>query len=72
VSDSDTKKASLLWLILPIILFLVGGVIAYIALRKKDKRLGEICLVLGVGFTLLWWILNSYTNLFNDVLYPSF
>ena len=72
MSDSDTKKASLLWLILPIILFLVGGVIAYIALRKKDKRLGEICLVLGVGFTLLWWILNSYTNLFNDVLYPSF
>jgi cytochrome bd-type quinol oxidase subunit 1 len=40
------------WIVLAIAVGLIGGVIAYFVLRKHDKRMAEICLVIGMASTL--------------------
>ncbi len=51
-----TTKRSNFWYILPIVLGLLGGVIAYFVLRKSDSKKAKICLILGIGISAVWWI----------------
>lgn len=49
-----TTKRSNFWYILPIVLGLLGGVIAYFILRKSDSKKAKICLILGIGISVIW------------------
>jgi len=51
-----TTKRSNFWYILPIVLGLLGGVIAYFVLRKSDSKKAKICLIIGFGISTVWWI----------------
>jgi len=51
-----TTKRSNFWYILPIVLGLLGGVIAYFYLRKSDSKKAKICLVLGTGISVAYFI----------------
>jgi len=49
-----TTKRSNFWYILPIILGFLGGIIAYFVLRKSDQKKSKICLIIGIGISVLW------------------
>ena len=44
----NEKRRSRWWFLLPIFLTIVGGVIAYFALRRDDPQKAKNCLLLGV------------------------
>ena len=46
-------ERSKFWYLLPIVFGIVGGLIAYLVLRKSDSRKAKRCLIIGIVFTLL-------------------
>ncbi|HXV65847.1 MAG TPA: hypothetical protein VD731_01290 [Nitrosopumilaceae archaeon] len=42
------EKKSNFWFLLPILLGLIGGIIAFFVLRKDDPRKAKNCLYLGI------------------------
>ena len=44
------RQRSKAWYTLPILLHIIGGVIAYYAVRKDDPRLAKKCLKIGLIF----------------------
>ncbi|MFB5597832.1 MAG: hypothetical protein ACE5RJ_02290 [Nitrosopumilaceae archaeon] len=50
------------WIILSIVIGLVGGIIAYFVLKKHDKKVAEICLVIGMASTLFSVFVLPYLN----------
>ena len=49
-----TTKRSNFWYILPLVLGLLGGIIAYFVLRKSDSKKAKICLIIGIGISVIW------------------
>jgi len=45
----NRKKRSPLWYELPILLSIIGGIIAFVKIRKDDPKKAKICLILGIG-----------------------
>ena len=45
------QQRSRWWYLVPLLLAIVGGVVAYFAVRRDDPRLARNCLVLGVALT---------------------
>ncbi|MDI1496327.1 MAG: putative membrane protein [Cenarchaeum symbiont of Oopsacas minuta] len=64
------KCHSSLWLLMPIIFGLIGGIIAYFVLRKDDPKLAKNCIYLGFalfGFGLvIMTIFGSATTVVLD------
>ena len=52
MAKTSMKKRSPLWYELPILLSIIGGVIAYIKIRKDDPKKAKRCLVLGIIFAI--------------------
>jgi len=50
--DDVRKKRSPLWYELPLLLQIIGGIIAYFIIRKDDPKLARRCLVLGILLTI--------------------
>ena len=42
------KQTSSWWYILPILFWIIGGIIAYFAIRKDDRQKGKKCLYIGL------------------------
>jgi len=49
---SATRERSWVWVLLPILFSVVGGVISYFALRNDDPHKARICLFIGIIFTV--------------------
>ena len=50
--ENDARRTrSPAWYILPILLGIVGGIVAYFALRHDDPGKGKTCLYVGIGLT---------------------
>jgi len=47
------QQRSRWWYLVPLLLAIVGGVVAYFALRRDDPRLARNCLVLGIALTVV-------------------
>ena len=64
VPDKTRSRPSKIWYILPIIAAILGGIIVYIILRKRNRVMSYKALGLGVGLTVLMvgfsWIVNSF------------
>lgn len=45
------------WYLAPILLGLLGGIIAYVVVRHDDSRLAKNCLVIGIVITVMLWVL---------------
>ena len=52
-SDTPKDKPSKAWYAMPIFLGLLGGVIAFVALRKRNRGTAYKNLVVGVGITMI-------------------
>jgi capsular polysaccharide biosynthesis protein len=46
------------WYLLPILLGLVGGIIAYVVLRHDDPIKAKNCLYIGIGMAVLGILIN--------------
>lgn len=49
-----TTKRSNFWYILPLVLGLGGGILAYFVLRASDSKKAKICLIIGIGISVVW------------------
>lgn len=52
------KTRSNAWFLLPILLGLIGGIIAFFILRQDDPRKARNCLYLGLVFMMIGIIFN--------------
>lgn len=50
---SAERTRSLWWILLPSLLGIIGGIIAYFVLRYDDKKLGIFCLKLSIVLTVI-------------------
>lgn len=50
---SRSGRSTRLWYIVPILLGIIGGIIAWIVLRKKDPSLGKNCFIVGIVFLII-------------------
>ena len=46
------------WYLVPIFIGLIGGIIAYFAIRKDDPRKAKKCLLVGVGLSVINIMIN--------------
>ena len=52
------KERSKWWYLVPIFLGLIGGIVAYFALRNDDRRKAKNCLFLGIILGVMGIIVN--------------
>jgi H+/Cl- antiporter ClcA len=50
---SSDRTKSLWWILLPIFLGIIGGVIGYFALKNEDMKLAKFCLHLSILLTII-------------------
>ncbi len=56
---SPINSRSNWWFLLPILMAIVGGVIAYFVLRHDDPKKARNCLYLGIVLTVVGVVSNS-------------
>ncbi len=62
------KKRSVAWFLLPIFLGIIGGVIAFLIIRKDDPMKGAYCLIIGAVSMVVGIILNlTIPELMRDI-----
>ena len=52
--ELESARHDQLWYLAPVLFSIVGGLIAYLAMKDRDKTMAETCLVLGF-FVFLGW-----------------
>ena len=52
------KRRSNWWYLVPIFIGLIGGIIAYFALRRDDPQKAKKCLMVGIILTLINIVVN--------------
>jgi len=52
------KPRSNLWFLLPILFGIIGGVVAYLFLRRDDPNKAKKCLFLGLVFMIVGIVFN--------------
>lgn len=55
---SYDKKRSNWWFLVPILLGLIGGIIAFFVLKHDDPKKAKNCLYLGIGLFIIGVIIN--------------
>ena len=53
------RNRSAWWCLLPVLLGMPGGVIAWFALRHDDPRKAKICFWLGMSLMALWLVVRG-------------
>jgi len=66
------RERSSLWFLLPIVLNLVGGVIAYFVIKEDDPKKAKNCLYLGLILAAIPIILIILPLLIGITLLPHF
>ena len=56
--DYPEKSRSSMWYQLPILVGMIGGIIAYLAIRKDDPRKAKNCIYIGLVMVLIGIIFN--------------
>ncbi len=54
------RQQSLWWILFPVFLQLIGGIIAYFVLRNNDPRLAKFCIQLGLLLQVINLVLVYY------------
>jgi FtsH-binding integral membrane protein len=66
------KIRSNIWLLLPIFFGMIGGIIAYIIIRKDDPQKAKKCIYVGIIMVILGIILNIMLASEISTIHPSF
>jgi len=54
-----------MWFLLPIFFGMIGGIIAYIVIRKDDSRKAKNCIYIGIIMMILGIILQHKSSIRN-------
>ena len=66
------RQRSLWWVLLPIFVGIIGGIIGYFALKNDDPRLSRFCLHLGIVLTLIQIVIYIPLILLAEQFAPAF
>jgi len=66
------KTRSNMWFLLPIFFGMIGGIIAYIIIRKDDSNKAKNCIYVGIIMMVLGVILNIVLAAEVSTLDPGF
>ncbi len=56
--NSDYEKPTILWYLAPLFFGLIGGLIAYVGTKDRDKDMASYLLVFGIFMTLVFVIID--------------
>ena len=62
------RQRSNWWYLLPIFLGIIGGIIAYFAIRRDDPKKAKNCLYLGLILTGIGIVINVFLAGFEPIL----
>jgi hypothetical protein len=65
---SEPRTRSKAWYILPILMGIIGGIIAYFAVKKDDPKLGKNCLIVGIVVFAINLIAGLFIGLFSELM----
>jgi hypothetical protein len=68
---SSERVKSLWWILLPIFLGIIGGIIVYFVLRNDDLKLAKFCLHLSILLTIVEIIVWIPLILLTEQLSPN-
>ena len=61
------RQRSKAWYVLPILLHIIGGIIAYYAVRKDDPKLAKSCVKVGLIFMVIQIIAGISTSIIEHI-----
>ncbi len=66
------RQRSLWWVLLPIFVGIIGGIVGYFVLKNDDGRLAKFCLHLGIVLTVIQLVIYVPLILLAEQLSPGF
>ncbi|MFB3047658.1 MAG: hypothetical protein ACE1YV_00735 [Nitrosopumilaceae archaeon] len=69
---SNERNRSLWWILLPIFVGIIGGIIGYFVLKNDDQRLSKFCLHLGIVLTIINLVTILPLILLSEQITPGF
>jgi FtsH-binding integral membrane protein len=66
------KTRSNMWFLVPIFFGMIGGIIAYLIIRKDDPQKAKKCIYVGIIMVILGIILNISLASEVSTLHPGF
>ena len=71
MTSEECEKSSKLWYLVPIFLGIIGGLIAFLILKKDNPKLAKRCLIVGILLTILPALVGFSVVLYGASLYPG-
>lgn len=71
MTSEEYEKSSRLWYLVPIFLGIIGGLIAFLILKKDNPKLAKRCLIVGILLTILPMIIGLGVVLYGTSLYQG-
>ena len=66
------KSRSNTWYLLPVFVGLIGGIIAYLVLRRDDPKKAKKCLYVGIALAIIGIVINIFIMTQIPSLAPDF
>ena len=70
--EHTEKSRSSMWYLLPILVGMIGGIIAYLIIRKDDPHKAKNCIYIGIVMMVIGIILNILLLGVDVVTNPGF
>lgn len=65
---SESRTRSKAWYVLPVFMGIIGGLIAYFAVKNDDPKLGKNCLVVGIVVLVINLSVGFFMGLFSELM----
>ena len=71
MTSEEYEQSSKLWYLVPIFLGIIGGLIAFLILKKDNPKLAKRCLIVGILLTIIPVIIGFSVVLYGASLYQG-
>jgi hypothetical protein len=68
-STTTVNRYRVLWYLIPILLGVVGGVIAYLLVKDEDKKFAKRLLRIGIIITIITIIITVAKAIFSTIIF---
>ena len=65
---SEPRTRSKAWYILPVFMGIIGGIIAYFAVKRDDPKLGSNCLKVGIVMFVINLSVGFFMGFFSELM----
>jgi hypothetical protein len=56
--EAETESVSRIWYLVPFFFGIIGGLIAYVGTRDRDKDIAGKLLIFGILWNLVWLVIS--------------